>query len=235
MMLVHEATIGGLDLLVVRLWAHAEHAMRCLQALRAVFLSRAARREPANDLLELCELGAAEPERPRDAPKRLALLAADDAGAERGLQLDLHERARQAAATVGERLEAIIERVAGALSAREMLDRFLHLRVAQAHGLHDAPRDLHFVLGNTAVGLRDVPHDLEGRLEKQPPDLVESVTHDDAEQRADGPADECADEPADPFAEPLHSRSEPSRFLRAREVAETRREGSLSCLRVAAQ
>src|SRR6185503_9647774 len=114
MVLAHETAVRDLDLLVARLGAHAEHAIRGVHALL-----HAAARKPAHDRLELIELRPAHAERARDARQSLALLAADDARAERGLQLELHESARQAAATV-ELGEPLLERVAGALAAREM-------------------------------------------------------------------------------------------------------------------
>ena len=158
--------------------------------------------------------------------------------------MDLHERPRQVAAAANlldERREPALERVVGALTAREVLDRVLNLLVGQTHAVHDAPRDPHFVLGDAAVDLRNVAHDLERRLEKQPADLAHGAAarsalaliplmpDEDAEQRTDGPGDDGSDEPTDPFAEPLHPLSELSMFV-LREVAETRREGSLSCL-----
>src|SRR5690348_7878207 len=97
MMLIHETAIRRLDVVVARLRAHAEDLIRGGEALRARRL-RGAGRKAAHDRLELLELRLANAERARDARQRLAFFGADNARAERGLQLDLHERARQAAA-----------------------------------------------------------------------------------------------------------------------------------------
>ena len=78
--------------------AHAEHAIRLLQRLAPSLRCAARRSRAAHERLELRELGAAHAERARDAPQQLALLRADLARADRGLQLNLHERARQVAA-----------------------------------------------------------------------------------------------------------------------------------------
>ena len=60
--------------------------------------------------------------------------------------------------------------------------------------------------------------------------LIPLMPNDDAEQRANGP-EESSDEPTDPFAEPLHRLlSKYAHCARRAEVAEERREGSLSWL-----
>src|SRR5438045_3582420 len=120
MMLIHETAISRLDAVVARLRAHAEDLVRRVEALRARRV-RAAGCEGAHDRLELLELCAANAERARNTRQRFTLLGADDARAERGLQLDLHERPRQAAATF-ELGEPVLQRVARALTAREVLD-----------------------------------------------------------------------------------------------------------------
>jgi hypothetical protein len=158
-------------------------------------------RKPAHDRLELRELGAAHAKRARDAPQRIALLASDIAGSDGRLQLDLQERARQIPAATDllrERGDPAVERELDVLAAREMLDRVLHLLVAEAHAVHDAARNSHFVLRDASVDLRDSPHDLERRLEEQPADLphgaaaraalalIPLVADEHADQRADG-------------------------------------------------
>ena len=148
-------------------------------------------------------------------------------------------RAAESDAKLARRAERIVRRFA----AREVRDRALHLLVGQAHALHDAARDAHLVLRDTAVYLRDLSHHLERHFEEQSTDLANGalparairvliplMTDENAEQRADGPGDHRADEPTDTLAEPLHRISAYAPSRRSREVAETRREGSLSWL-----
>src|SRR5688572_15224352 len=110
-----------------------------------------------------------------------------------------------------------------------MLDRVLNLLLVQTHAVHDLAGDSDFVLGNTAVDLGDMAHDLERRLEKQPADfahgsaartalaLIPLMPEEHADQRADGP-EEGSDEPTNPFAEPLHPLSELSKSLGCRDA-----------------
>src|SRR5512139_2984588 len=94
MVLAHEPPVRRLDLFVAGRGADSEHAIRPGEAIRRGRCGALAA-EAAHEGFYLRHLRAAHTKRLRDSCDELALTRIDGAGADRGLQLKLHERARE--------------------------------------------------------------------------------------------------------------------------------------------
>src|SRR5512138_3438299 len=108
MVLIDQPPIGLLHRGVTRLGIDAERAIRLLQRRRPGTLGRP-ERSRAKQRFDLRNLDAAQSKNARDLPEHAALLAPNLADADRGLHLDLDERARKVAAVAelaGEQREA---------------------------------------------------------------------------------------------------------------------------------
>ncbi len=166
----------------VALGRDAQHFVGVGQArIRARAEPRTLRRPPARPVTVIARVHAqhgferreferGNAERATDALEDGARTVAEAIALDRGLELDLDEQAAQVGLIARERAQAFerrLERKVGQLAGRETLDGAQPIGLGQREAAHGATRSVDLLLGDAAVALGDVAHDLERGLEER--------------------------------------------------------------------
>ena len=169
MMLVHQATIRGLDLPIAGAGLHAENAIGLLQADKLAASATHAGLLCPHQRLDLRQLDPPQPQCAGNLPQGFPLGPVDRTGRDRRLHLNLHEGPRQVRPVMqlaAQPIEGVIQRIAGLLARGKMLHGAGDLRGRQLHPVHDQARRANLRFRDPPVGFGDMTHDGERGLEE---------------------------------------------------------------------